>query len=116
VHVPLWLLNVWLAGSNVLETEVLRQGSWTRQTRWAQVGLAALGLAVFIAALWSSHLGQLDPAFLASVGITASDPTVKALSRASRALTLAAAPLVLLILWSIAKDVRRLLRATGTTA
>jgi hypothetical protein len=116
VHVPLWLLNVWLAGSIVLETEVLRQGSWTRQTRWAQVGLAAVGLAVLIAALWSSHLGQLDPAFLASVGIAASDPNVKALAQASRGLTLAAAPLGLLILAHIARGVWRLSRGTGTAA
>lgn len=116
VHVPLWLLNVWLAGNIVLRTEVLRQGTWTRQTRWAQVALAALGLAVFIAALWSSHLGQLDPAFLASAGIAASDPRVAALSQASRALTLAAVPLVLLILLGIAKDVWRLLRAPATAA
>ncbi len=116
VHVPLWLLNVWLAGSIVLKTEVLRQGTWTFQTRWAQVGLQALGLTVFIAALWSSHLGQLDPAFLASVGVAASDPNVRALSQAARALTMAAGPLVLLILWSIAKDVWKLSRGTGAAA
>jgi hypothetical protein len=116
VHVPLWLLNVWLAGNILLKTEVLRQGTWTRESRWAQVGLATLGLVVFLAALGSSHLGQLDTDFLASVGLSASDPQVAALSQASRALVLAAAPLVLLILWGIAKDVRRLLRATGTAA
>ena len=116
VHVPLWLFNVWLAGNILLKTEVLRQGTWTRESRWAQVGLAMLGLVVFLAALWSSHLGQLDTDFLASVGLSASDPQVAALSQASRALVLAAGPLVLLILWGIAKDVWRLLSAPGTAA
>lgn len=116
VHVPLWLLNVWLAGNILLKTEVLRQGIWTRESRWGQVGLSMLGLVVFLAALWSSHLGQLDADFLASVGLSASDPQIVALSQASRALVLAAGPLVLLILWGIAKDVWRLLRATGSAA
>jgi len=116
VHVPLWLFNVWLAGHILLKTEVLRQGTWTRESRWTQVGLAMLGLVVFIAALWSSHLGQLDTGFLESLGLAPSDPRVKALSEASRALVLAAGPLILLGLWSIAKDVRRLLRASGSAA
>ena len=116
VHVPLWLLNVWLAGNILLKTEVLRQGIWTRESRWGQVGLSMLGLVVFLAALWSSHLGQLDTDSLASVGLSASDPQVAALSQASRALVLVAAPLVLLTLWSIAKDVRRLFHATGSAA
>ncbi len=116
VHVPLWLFNAWLAGHILLKTEVLRQGAWTRESLWTQVGLAMLGLAVFIAALWSSHLGQIDTGFLASLGLAASDPRVKALSEGSRALVLAAGPLILLALWSIAKDVRRLLRATGSAA
>jgi hypothetical protein len=116
VHVPLWLLNVWLAGNILLKTEVLRQGIWTRGSRWGQVGLSMLGLVVFLAALWSSHLGQLDADFLASVGLSASDPQVAALSQASRALVLGAGPLVLLALWGIAKDVRRLLHATGSAA
>ena len=113
VHVPLWLLNVWLAGNILLKTEVLRQGIWTRESRWTQVGLAMLGLVVFIAALWSSHVGQLDTGFLESVGLAPSDPRVRALSEGSRALVLAAGPLILLALWGIAKDVRRLLRATS---
>ena len=116
IHVPLWLLNVWLAGNILLKTEVLRQGTWTRESRWGQVGLAMLGLVVFLAALGSSHLGQLDADFLASLGLSASDPQIVALSQASRALVLAAGPLVLLILWGIAKDVWRLLRATGSAA
>jgi hypothetical protein len=116
VHVPLWLLNVWVAGNILLKTEVLRQGTWTRESRWTEVGLAMLGLVVFIATLWSSHLGQLDADFLASIGLSASDPRVAALSQASRALVLVAAPLILLILWSIAKDVRRLLRSAGSAA
>jgi hypothetical protein len=116
VHVPLWLLNVWLAGNILLKTEVLRQGTWTRESRWGQVGLSMLGLGVFLGALWSSHLGQLDADFLASVGLSASDPQVAALSQASRALVLGAGPLVLLALWGIAKDVRRLLHATGSAA
>ncbi len=110
VHVPLWLLNVWLAGGILLRTEVLRQGTWTRETRWFQVGLAGLGLAVLIGAIASSHLGQLDAQFLDSVGLAASDPAVAALAQASRALALAWAPLVLLILWVIGKDVWRLSR------
>jgi uncharacterized protein with PQ loop repeat len=116
IHVPLWLLNAWLAGNILLKTEVLRQGTWTRESRWTQVSLAMLGLIVFLAALWSSHLGQLDTDFLASVGLSASDPQVAALSQASRAMALAVGPLVLLILWSIAKDAWRLLRAPGSAA
>jgi len=116
VHVPLWLLNVWLAGNILLKTEVLRQGTWTRESRWTEVGLSMLGLAVFVGAIWSSHLGQLDTGFLESVGLTPSDPRVKALAEASRALVLAAGPLVLLVLWGIAKGVRRLLRAPASVA
>jgi hypothetical protein len=117
IHVPLWLLNVWLAGIIMLKTEVLRQGSWTRETRWFQVGLAALGLAVLIAVLWSSHVGQLDAKFLASAGISPSDPRVAALARGvGRGLALAAAPLVLLILAGIARGVWRLSRSAGSPA
>jgi hypothetical protein len=116
IHVPLWLLNVWLAGNILLKTEVLRQGTWTREFRWTEVGLSMLGLAVFLGAMWSSHLGQFDAGFLASIGLSPSDPQVAALSQASRALTFATGPLVALILWGIGKDVWRLLRTTGTTA
>ena len=116
VHVPMWLLNAWLAGSILLKTEVLRQGTWTRESRWTGVGLQMLGLVVFLAAVWSSHVGQLDMDFLASVGLAASDPRVKALSEASRALVLAAGPLVLLMLWSIAHDAWSLLRSPGSAA
>jgi hypothetical protein len=107
---------VWLAGHILLRTEVLRQGTWTRESRWTEVGLQMLGLVVFIAALWSSHVGQLDTDFLASVGLAASDPRVKALSEGSRALVLAAGPLILLALWSVAHDVWKLLRATASAA
>ena len=116
VHVPMWLFNAWLAGSILLKTEVLRQGTWTRESRWTEVSLQMLGLVVFLAALWSSHVGQLDTNFLASVGLAASDPRVKALSEGSRALVLAAGPLVLLMLWSIAHDAWKLLRAPGSAA
>ena len=116
VHVPMWLLNAWLAGTILLKTEVLRQGTWTRESRWTQVGLQMLGLVVFLAAVWSSHVGQLDTDFLASAGLSASDPRVRALSEGSRALVLAAGPLVLLALWGIVKDVRRLLLAPRSAA
>lgn len=116
VHVPMWLFNAWLVGHILLNTEVLRQGTWARESRWTKVGLQMLGLVVFLVAIWSSHVGQLDTNFLASVGLAASDPRVKALSEGSRALVLAAGPVVLLALWSIAKDVRRLLRVTGSAA
>jgi hypothetical protein len=110
VHIPLWLLNVWLAGGILLKTEVLRQGTWTRETRWFEVGLAGLGLAVFIAVLWTSHLGQLDMRLLESAGLSPSDPTVAQLVRAGRGLAAAWAPLVLFILWVIGTDVWRLSR------
>jgi hypothetical protein len=116
VHLPLWLLNVWLAGSIVLRTEVLRQGTWTRESRWGQVALSGLGLVIVVAALISSHLGHLDAELLASMRLSASDPRAEALSRASRALVLAAGPLVLLIVANIARNVWRLLRAPGAAA
>ncbi len=116
VHVPMWLLNVWLGGSIVLKTQVLRQGAWTRETRWLDVGLSVLGLATFAATLRMSHLGQLDTPFLASLGISETDPRVRALSEASRAMGLVAMPFVLVMLWGIAKDVMRLTRRAGVIA
>ena len=116
LHVPLWLLNFWLAGSIVLRVEVLREGRWTRETRWFHVGLDALGLAVVLATLALSKLGQLDVPLLASAGISPSDPKVVALAQACRALAFAAAPLVFFTVVSIAKDVWRLSRRDGLAA
>jgi hypothetical protein len=108
IHVPLVLLDVWLITTIVLKTEVLRHGAWTRTTRWVQVGQACLGLAVFVSTLLASQFGQLDMAYLGSVGISDSLSVPLLLSR--KGLAIALVCLALLALIRIGAELRRLSR------
>jgi len=83
-HFPKLLFSLWLAGHIVLKTELLREGHWTSNTRWAQIGLHAFGVAVFAAILISSRFGQVSEDFLASIGISPPDPMVAGFSQLSR--------------------------------
>ncbi len=84
IHIPVLLFSLWLAGHIVLKTELLREGGWTYKTRWALVGLHALGVVVLGCILLLSHQGQVNEDFLTSIGILPSNPLVTGLSLVSR--------------------------------
>jgi hypothetical protein len=84
IHVPVLLLSLWLAGHIVLKTELLREGHWTRNTRWAQVGLHAFGVVVLGCILLLSRFGQVNQDFLASIRISPADPMAAGFSQLSR--------------------------------
>jgi hypothetical protein len=92
---------------------VLREGNWTRVARWFEAGMGVLGLAVLLATVWASRQWQLDAGFLASVGLSPFDPRIAGIAKAFRALADVWPVFALLILWGIAKNVRKLSRAAA---
>jgi len=91
IHVPVLLFSLWLGGHIVLKTELLREGGWTRKTRWAQVGLHAFGVVVLGCMLLLSSSGEVNEDFLASIGISPSDRVVTGFSTAGRIILLGVA-------------------------
>jgi hypothetical protein len=70
IHLPVPLFDAWLCALIVLKTEVLREGVWTRRTRWAQLALSGAGLAVLTITLLTSRFGEGNgPLGLASRGL-----------------------------------------------
>jgi hypothetical protein len=102
------LLDAWLGAVIVLKTQVLREGSWTRKTRWVQVALVGLGVFVLVSTLLSSQFGFVDAHFLASAGLSASGPEARLLSSISRGLPLVLVCVTLILLGKIGAGLRRL--------
>jgi hypothetical protein len=96
IHIPVPLFDVWLCALIVLKTEVLREGNWTRRTRWVQIGLTGLGLVVLAVTLLSGDFGGQPNA---------------ALAQASWGLMTFLICLALLTAWKIGVAVRRLSRS-----
>ncbi len=111
VHIPVLLFSLWLAGHIVLKTELLREGHWTRKTRWAQVGLHAFGVVVLGCILLLSRFGQVSDDFLASIGVSPSDPMVTAFSLVSRIILYGVAFAALVQLMHLGKGLWKMSRS-----
>jgi hypothetical protein len=71
VYLPMALVNVWLGLSLALRFVVLHQRRWTRATRWAQVGVGLLSVALLLVIASRSHL-QAPP------GVSVIEPVLRA--------------------------------------
>lgn len=100
IHLPIPLFDVWLCALIVLKTEVLREGVWTRRTRWMQLALTGLGLVVLVITVLSSHFGELE-----------GDP-----ARLGRGLLTFLVCLTLLTVWKLGVGLRRLTHSSRQTS
>jgi hypothetical protein len=61
LKLPLLFLNVWWALALALNVWLLREGRWTRESRWAEFGLGLFGALILFLILAGSSSAAADP-------------------------------------------------------
>ncbi len=68
LHLPLLWMNIWWGLALALNMWVLKQGRWTRESRWAEFGLGLYGAAILYLVLVTASVGGAEGALVEAGG------------------------------------------------
>ncbi len=80
IYLPVYLLNVWWAGSIALNVWLLIQRHWTRETRWLQLVLNVFGAVILFMVISASSF-QIDVDWVAAQQTLVPERLLAALNR-----------------------------------